>query len=384
VSSVDDRAFRVVIVGGGVAAVEAGLALRELAGERTSLTLVAPEPDFVYRPMTVREPFAYATAQRYPLAAIAEAVGATLVVDRFAWVDAPAQVAHTETGRPLPYDALILASGAHAHARYEHALTVDDRRLDEQLHGLIEDIEGGYVHSLAFIMPAHKAWPLPIYELALMSAQRAYDASANLQITVITPEDSVLAIFGREVSSGVSELLSEARITVLTDAQVEVPAAGTVIVNPGDQELTFDRVVALPEILGPAIRGLPAGDDGFIAIDDYCRVRGVNAIYAAGDATDFVVKFGGIAAEQADVVAASVAALAGADVKPEPFQPEIRGILLTGARPRYLNARLTGGKGFASRISETPSWSPPAKIAARYLGPYLERLGQVEAPAAAA
>ena len=106
-------AFRVVVVGGGVAAVEAGLALRDLAGERIGLTLVAPEPDFVYRPMTVREPFAYAAAQRYPLAAIVDDLGATLVVDRFGWVDAPARVAHTETGRAVPYDALVLASGAH-------------------------------------------------------------------------------------------------------------------------------------------------------------------------------------------------------------------------------------------------------------------------------
>jgi hypothetical protein len=68
-------------------------------------------------------------------------------------------------------------------------------------------------------------------------------------------------------------------------------------------------------------------------------------------------------------------------VKPEPFEPEIRGILLTGARPRYLTARLTGGEGFASQISATASWSPPAKIAAKYLAPYLDRLGQVEMPA---
>jgi len=71
----------------------------------------------------------------------------------------------------------------------------------------------------------------------------------------MTPEESVLAIFGREASSAVSELLSEAGITVLTGAAVEVPAAGAVVVNPGDLRLTFDRVVALPELVGPAIRG---------------------------------------------------------------------------------------------------------------------------------
>ncbi len=38
---------RVLIAGGGVAALEATLALRTLAEERVAITLVAPESDFV-------------------------------------------------------------------------------------------------------------------------------------------------------------------------------------------------------------------------------------------------------------------------------------------------------------------------------------------------
>ncbi len=366
-------AFRVVIVGGGVAALEAGLALRDLAGERVEVVVVAPEPDFVYRPMAVREPFAYVSAQRYPLGDIVKDIGAELLVDRFAWVDAPGRVAHTDTGAQIPYDALVVTVGAHAHTRYRYALTIDYRRLDEQLHGLIQDVEGGYMHSLAFVMPAHKVWPLPMYELALMTAERAYDTSAELAITVVTPEDTPLAIFGQGASAGVSELLSRAGIAVLTSAYAEIPRDGHVTIRPGGRKLTFDRVVALPELLGPAIRGLPAGEEGFIPIDPYCRVRGVDAVYAAGDATDFAVKHGGIAAQQADVVATSIASLAGASVEPVTFVPEIRGMLLTGAKPRYLSARITGGRGFSSEISDTPSWSPPDKIAAKYLAPYLSR-----------
>ncbi|MDQ6751538.1 MAG: FAD-dependent oxidoreductase [Actinomycetota bacterium] len=370
--------FKVVIVGGGVAALEAGLALRDLAGERVDLTMVAPEPDFTYRPMAVREPFAYAPGQRYPLGDIVKDIGAELIVDRFAHVDAAGRVAHTDTGAQIPYDALVLTLGAHAHERYRYALTIDDRRLDDQLHGLIQDVEGGYMHSLAFVMPGQKTWPLPMYELALMTAERAYDTSAELAITVVTPEDTPLAIFGQGASAGVSELLSQAGITVLASAYAEVPQDGQVTIRPGDRQLTFDRVVALPELLGPAVRGLPADEEGFIPIDAYCRVRGVDAVYAAGDATDFAVKHGGIAAQQADVVATSIASLAGAPVEPVAFVPEIHGMLLTGAKPRYLSARITGGRGFSSEISDTPSWSPPGKIAAKYLAPYLSRLAPSE------
>lgn len=366
-------ALNVVIVGGGVAALEAGLALADLGGDRLSLTLVAPEPDFVYRPMAVREPFAYAPAQRFPVRDLVAEMGAELIVDRFAWVDAPGRVVHTDTNAQVPYDALVLALGAHAHERYRYALTIDDRHIDDQLHGLIQDVEGGHVHSLAFVMPAHKAWPLPLYELALMTAERAHDTSADLAITVVTPEDAPLAIFGRGASSGVSDLLREAGVTVLTSAYAEIPRAGHMRIRPGDRELTFDRIVALPELLGPAIRGLPAGDGGFVPIDAYCRVRGMTDIYAAGDATDFAVKHGGISAQQADVVAANIASQAGEPTDQPRFAPEIQGILLTGGTPRYLSARITGGVGFSSEISETPSWSPPSKINARYLAPYLSR-----------
>ena len=43
-------AMKVVVVGGGVAGLEALLTLRDLAEERADLTLVAPVPEFVYRP----------------------------------------------------------------------------------------------------------------------------------------------------------------------------------------------------------------------------------------------------------------------------------------------------------------------------------------------
>jgi sulfide:quinone oxidoreductase len=51
------KPVRVLIAGGGVAALEATLALRALADERVAITLVAPESDFVYRPLAVAEPF---------------------------------------------------------------------------------------------------------------------------------------------------------------------------------------------------------------------------------------------------------------------------------------------------------------------------------------
>jgi len=365
--------FKVVIVGGGVAALEAALALRELGGERFELTLIAPNADFVYRPMTVREPFAYSRAERYPLSGIAADVGAQLLVDSFAWLDPPRHAAYTDSGAELRYDAILLALGARPRARFPAAVTLDDTRLDELLHGLLEDVDGGYVRQLAFVIPTRVAWPLPIYEVALMTARRAYEMGVELAVTIATPEESPLAVFGEGASSAVADLLEERGITTITSAHCEVPDGRHVVINPGDRTIDVDRVVALPELYGPAVRGLAAGEHGMIPIDGHGRVQGVEGVYAAGDATDFALKYGGIAAQQADAAAESIAALAGLRIEPAAVHPVIHGILLTGAAPLYLSARFTGGQGFSSEITDQPTWSPPTKIAAKYLAPYLEQ-----------
>jgi sulfide:quinone oxidoreductase len=366
--------LRVVIVGGGVAALETALALADLAGERIDVKVIAPNDEFVYRPAVVHEPFAQALASRYPLARVVEDAGATLQRDELAWIDPTRQTIHTKSDEAIKYDALVLALGATTSERYKYATTIDDHDLDESMHGLIQDIEGGYVHKLAFVAAGRMAWPLPLYELALMTAGRAYDTGIELKITIVTPEDSPLAIFGSVASDAVAALLAKAGIEVVGSAYVEVPNAREVVISPGDRRLLVDRVVALPELFGPRVRGIPLGEHGFIRVDPHCRVPNVEHIYAAGDATDFPIKHGGIGSQQADVVAQSIAATAGASVTPVRFDPTIHAMLLTDAQPLYLTAHLTGGDGRSSEATDAPTWSPPGKIVAKYLAPYLERL----------
>jgi sulfide:quinone oxidoreductase len=365
--------LRVVIAGGGVAALETALGLANLAPERTEVTVIAPNSEFVYRPMVVREPFAYGAAHRYPLESIVHDAGATLLCDELGWIDPATRTIHTKADEAIEYDALMLALGATVTKRYPHALTIDDRDLAQTMHGLIQDVEGGYVHKLAFVAPGRMAWPLPLYELALMTAGRAYDMNIKLETTIVTPEDSPLAIFGSSASSTVAELLASANIETINSAYAEVPSSHKVVINPDERHLAVDRVIALPELYGPIVRGIPLSEHGFIRVDPHCRVPDVERIYAAGDATDFPIKQGGIGSQQADAAAQSIAALAGAPGTPERFDPTIHGMLLTNGKPQYLTAHITGGHGFSSEITDTPPSPPPSKIAAKYLAPYLEK-----------
>lgn len=370
----DDGALRVVIAGGGIAALELALALDDLASDRVRTLLIAPSSDFAYRSYAVREPFAYAPPKRYPLQRIVQDVGAELIADQLAWVQPRSRTIHTAGGERIEYGALAIAVGAQPRPRYKHALTIDDSRLDEILHGLVQDVEEGFVQRLAFVVPPRMGWPLPVYELALMIGSRAYDMNVSLQITIVTPEDAPLAIFGSGASDAVGGLLSDAGVEIVTSSYAEVSAPGEISIDPGGRCLKVDRIVALPELYGPAVRGVPCGPHGFLKVDLYGRVPDVGPIFAAGDAVDFAIKHGGISSQQADVAARSIAALAGAEVQLTPFKPVIKGMLLTGDRPRYLSARITGGHGFSSEIADAPMWSPPGKVVSKYLGPYLDGL----------
>jgi sulfide:quinone oxidoreductase len=363
--------IRIVIVGGGVAGLEAAFALRELGVAEAEVTLLAPTDEFVYRPMTIAEPFSAGWAHRHPLVPLAREARAELVQDALTEVDPEQRTVRTAGGLQLSYDALLLCHGAELHPRYEHVTTLNDERMDELLNGLVRDIEDGYTRSLAIVIPAPMPWPLPAYELALMSAGRAWDRQTEVGITVLTPEESPLAVFGREASLELSRLLSERKIRVITSSYCEVPKAGTVTYSPGDGSLTADRVVALPELRGRALAGLPSDGSGFIPVDTLGRVRGVESVWAAGDATDFPIKHGGVASQMADTAAQSIAAQLGVCTLPEPFEPILEGVLLTGGRSRYVRGRPTGGHGADSELIRLSEDARPSKIVARYLAPHL-------------
>jgi sulfide:quinone oxidoreductase len=112
-------------------------------------------------------------------------------------------------------------------------------------------------------------------------------------------------------------------------------------------------------------------------VDEYGQVEGLADVYAAGDAVDFPVKQGGLAAQQADAVAAHVAARHGASVDAAPFRPVLRGMLFTGGEPRFMRS---GVPGADQEIPGAwyPLWWPPTKIVGRYLAPYLFQRGEVE------
>lgn len=368
----ENEPMRVLVAGGGVAALEAVLALRDLGGRHVAITLLAPESDFVYAPMSVREPFGGGAAARVPLRDVAADLQVEFVNEPLNWVAPSAHTAFCASGRELRYDALVLALGARREPVYDGALTFRSGEDTDAMHGLIQDLEGGYVRRIAFVVPPGITWPLPLYELALMTAERAYALGLEVDLTLITPEDAPLALFGPDASSAVHDVLDHAGVRVETSVSAQVTAR-SVRLAPSGAEQTVDRVVALPVLRGTAPRGIPSDSQGFIRVAGHGRVIGVEDVYSAGDGIVFPIKQGGIATQQADAVAEAIAKRAGAPVDPGSERRVLRGMLLTGRGRKFIRGRAAGPGAIEAEVSDEGLWWPPAKIAGRYLAPYLAR-----------
>ena len=361
--------MRVVIAGGGVAGLEALIALRSMALRRLEVTLVAPRDNFAYRPLEVGEPFGLGTPTPYPLAHIAADLGARHVRDSVVAVDPGAHEVLLGDGRRLPYDVALLAVGALAYPAFEHGITFD-RAVDPQpFDELLEDLQAGLVPSVAIVVPPGTTWTLPAYELAVLTATWAEKSRAGgVRVTLATDEEAPLEAFGPAASAAVGDALSDAGVRLIcgVKAQLESDTA----MRAGGHWVQAARIVSLPTLTGPHLPGAPSDALGFIEVDQRGVVVGTDGLLAAGDGANHRIKQGGLAAQQADAAATHIARLAGADVPERPYQPVLRGLLRTVHGPLYLRAE-PHDPVRTSAASDRALWWPPSKLASRWLAPYL-------------
>jgi sulfide:quinone oxidoreductase len=375
------RPLTVLIAGAGVAALEATLALRHLADELVEIELVAPENEFAYRPMSVAEPFKQGEVRRFPLDRLVDAAGARLRHGALAGVDLAEKTATLEDGTELAWDVLLLALGTQPTEAVPGALTFRGAQDRAALVELLADAAAGRIRSIIFALPTMAAWPLPLYELALMTKLHLENVGATrTSVEIVTPEARPLGVFGQAASDAVEQLLELRGIPVRTHTTPAVFRDGALVVVPG-LSIRADRTVTLPVPQGLPVAGLPQDARGFVRTDEHGLLEGQADVYAAGDMTAFPLKQGGIAAQQADAAAESIAATAGAQVSPQPFRPVLRGLLLTGLSPQFLRANPLEA---ASMADAEALWWPPAKIVGKHLSPFLaSQLGiSVEAPPA--
>ncbi len=353
-----EDAFSVLIAGGGIAGLEAVLALREATKPRpVAIELLSPSEESELVPLSVAEPFGAGAAPRVRLEAFCKQNLATYTKDALAEIWPDQQRVLTDSGVEIPYDALLLCPGARRRVGDSDALVfrggIDAPAVEE----LITEAAAADGGRIAFIVPPEVNWPLPLYELAMLVADRLH--GKDIELVFVTHEATPLEVFGESASGRVAQLLREAGIELRTGESAS--SSGTL---PG-----ASWTITIPALEVPEIPGLPQGSHGFIPIDSRMRVPGTKRVWAVGDVTWSPLKQGGIAAQQADIAAADIANFAGVAVEVPAYVPVLRAALFTAEGPYYLRAGTPDDDG----EQRAPLWWPPAKVAGRLLAPYLAK-----------
>jgi len=358
---------RVLIAGGGVAALELLLALHANAQGRLAITLLSAERELAPPAMTVAEPFERGGAQTYDWSEIAARHRAGFVLDRLVAVDTDERTVFTHEGRRISYDILVIATGARRVAWLDGALTFGlDAEAGPALRALVGHASSAGAESIAFALPWPSSWSLPLYELALLTAHELREHGSRATVCLVTPEERALELLGPAARDAVTPLLNALGVDVITGVQPRAVVPGGLRLEDGGV-VAADHVVTVADIVARPVAGLPIDRAGFIPADVYGRVAGESHVYAAGEVTSFPLRQGGLAAQQADVVADAIAARCAGGATPAPFAPVLRARLTTSGAPLYLQARPSG----QSLASHRAMWSPPEKVAGRYLAPYL-------------
>jgi sulfide:quinone oxidoreductase len=351
-----DQCRRVLVAGGGLAALEAVLTMRGAASAGDlPITMLAPEASFASRPMATKAAVGHGPVWRMDLGRFARDQHVELVAESLASVDVDEHVATTSAGAEVVYSELLVAVGARRRSWLEGAITFGLAESGGGIAALLGDLASGAASNVAFVVPPNAFWTPLVYELALLIAGYARAASLDATVSLVTPESAPLAMFGPRASLAAAQRLRREQIEVWLRAD-----AGAV---------DADRVVTLPALSGPAIDGLPADPEGFLPTDERGRVTGAVHVYAAGDAVAFPIKQAGLTARQADAAADTILADRDLQSRHRLFPTTLDGLLTPDEDFLDLRDPRWADDG---AVRPRSIWWPPPTTSAPCLSPYLE------------
>jgi sulfide:quinone oxidoreductase len=356
--------MRLLVIGSGVAAIEAVLALDALAEQRIEITVLSATGELVLRARLPERSLWADEAPHYALHRLGHLPNVTVVRDHARSVDVAAHRVRGSSGAIYDWDTLLIATGGVPRPAFPRHVALG--AAPGAVRSLAAEMERGLVTGLALVVSPGASWTLPLYEVAFQLSQRD---RADARLTIFTAEAKPLAVFGAAASAEVGARLAAAGIEVHPNSYCEEADRGLILRPEGHFE-RIDAIVELPALAAVPLPGLAVDHDGFLQVDGFGRMPHAPDVYAAGDATSFPIKHGGLATQQADAVATHLAARAGADVEPVPFRPVLRGELVTPDGVLFLETPIAGGGG-AGTVSDHALWAPATKVSGRYLSPWL-------------
>ncbi|MCL4286305.1 MAG: FAD-dependent oxidoreductase [Thermoleophilia bacterium] len=372
---------KVLVLGGGFAALETAFLLRMRHRDDLDIRVVAADDRFLFRPNSIYVPFG--------------ADPGSLLVDlnepmrrrdidfergRVVEVDPDGRLVTLDDGERFGYDKLVIATGADTSpdeipGLAAHAATIwtTDSMLDvrRRFESVRDRVRAGERRRVLFLVPPNNKCSGPLYEIALMFETwlRRNDARDRVDITWSTYEHGYIQAFGPRLHEHVAEEFAGRGIDGhVEEAAVEV-GAGEVRYADGSAR-GFDELIAFPPYVA-AVRypALDSDERGFVATDPGTRLAaGHDDVYVPGDAGDFPIKQAFLAFLQADAVANHIdAGLRGRDFD-QPFDPVSMCIMemldkatfaqvpveVTGDPDRPVRVRPDGNGGY--KVGTSPVW----------------------------
>ncbi|MCX4861034.1 FAD-dependent oxidoreductase [Streptomyces canus] len=269
---------RVVVVGAGMAGVQTAVALRE-QGFKGTVTVIGAEPHQPYDRPPLSKAVLLGKAEGSAFDVDFEALGIELLLGREALGVRPeAHELDTEAG-PVPYDALVLATGAEP----------------IRLPGT-EGVPG--VHLLRTLDDAERLRPvlarqhdIVVVGAGWIGAEFATAArEAGCAVTVVEAADRPLAgALPAEVAAPMTSWYADAGAVLRTHARVERVEPGAVVLDDGSRVAAGAVVVGIgarPATAWLAGSGIELGAHREVVADDRLRTS-VPDVHAVGDCASF-------------------------------------------------------------------------------------------------
>lgn len=285
----------VVILGGGIAGVEAAICYRK---EGFDVELISDRNYLFIYPLAIWIPVNTARFDdvAYPLDKLAARHGFKLTVDRVKEIDASARAFTLERGGIRRAEHLVIALGA-SKTRYaggEHTLSIcgapeHSIRLKEKIDALVARGSG----KIAFGFGGNPNDPSgvrggPGFELFfnLHHHLKKLGIRDRFEMTFFAPMPSPGARMGEKALQRMKKMFIRNRFHTHYGKKITRFEENGIVFEDGSRvESDLTMFIPAGEGLG-LIRSsdLPKNNAGFIRINDYCEIEGIDGWYAIGDA----------------------------------------------------------------------------------------------------
>jgi sulfide:quinone oxidoreductase len=296
----DAMAHRIVILGGGTGGTLVANRLQRLYGGEASITVIDRDDTHVYQPGLLFVPFGLAEPSEIVRPRHAQLRdGIDFRLAEVQSVELTRNTVHLADAQDVPYDVLVIATGASLQPEETEGLTGpewgDSIHTFYSLQGAsalrraLEDFEGGRLVVNVIDMPI-KCPVAPLEFCFLADWQlRQRGLRGGVELTFVTPLDG--AFTKPFASARLGALLSEKNIQVESEfATGRVDASERRLCSWDEREVPFDLLVAIPVHGGPeyVTRSPGLGDAlGFVPTDRHTlRSRAAQNAFVIGDAAD--------------------------------------------------------------------------------------------------